>query len=160
MAIIKANAQSEAGELPSQELLNDMGRFNAELVKAGVLLAGEGLKASSNGVRVKFDPENPPKVVDGPFTETKELVAGFWVLEVRSMDEAIEWIRRVPNTDQVHHEIEIRPIFEAEDFGERMTPQMREAEEHLREQTSGDVRGQGEIRGDVVGRTRRVGRAA
>ncbi len=141
MAIIKANAQSEAGELPSQELLNDMGRFNAELVKAGVLLAGEGLKASSTGVRVKFDPENPPKVVDGPFTETKELVAGFWLLEVRSMDEAIEWIRRVPNSDRVHHEIEIRPIFEAEDFGENMTPQMREAEEHLREQTSGDVRG-------------------
>ncbi|MDT8911027.1 YciI family protein [Amycolatopsis sp. PS_44_ISF1] len=132
MVIMKASEESEAGQLPSTELLTEMGKFNEELVRAGVMLAGEGLTSSAEGVRVKFDGKAEPTVVDGPFAETKELIAGFWILQVRSKEEAIEWIKRVPNTDGVHHEIEIRRVFEAEDFGDNLTPELREAEAGLR----------------------------
>src|SRR6185295_18437745 len=117
MVIIKANKQSEAGILPSQKLLTDMGNFNEELVKAGVMLAGEGLQASSKGKRVRF---SGPKrtVIDGPFAETKELVAGYWMWQVKSMDEAIEWVKRCPNPMPGESDIEIRPVFESEDFGD------------------------------------------
>ena len=130
MVLVKASEQSEAGVMPSEQELAQMGAFNEELVNAGVMLAGEGLHPTSKGVRVEF-PER--KVVDGPFTETKELVAGFWLLQVRSMDEAIEWIKRAP-----FHEgdVEIRPVFEADDFGEEFTPELREQEERLRAQAA------------------------
>jgi hypothetical protein len=134
MVIIKANKDSEAGVLPDEKLLTEMGNYNEELVKAGVMLAGEGLQPSSKGKRVKFS-GTKRTVIDGPFAETKELVAGFWLWRVKSMDEAVEWIKRCPNPfpDQ-DSEIEIRQIFEAEDFGGEFTPELREQEERLRSQ--------------------------
>jgi hypothetical protein len=134
MVIVKANEDSEAGVLPSTELLAEMGEFNEELAKAGVMLAGEGLQASSKGVRVRFDGKER-KVIDGPFAETKELIAGFWLWQVKSMDEAIEWLKRAPFDGGT--EVEIRPVFEAEDFGEQFTPELREQEERLRAQLGG-----------------------
>ena len=131
MVMIKASKDSEAGVMPSEQLLADMGNFNEELVKAGVMLAGEGLHPSAKGVRVRFA-GSQRTVTDGPFAETKELIAGFWIWKVASMQEAIEWARRCPNPMQGESEIEIRPIFEAEDFGEAFTPELREQEERLR----------------------------
>jgi hypothetical protein len=128
MILVKANKDSEAGVMPSQELLTAMGKFNEELVNAGVMLAGEGLQPSSKGARVKFS-GGKPTVIDGPFAETKELVAGYWIWRVRSKDEAIEWLERAPFQDE---EIEVRQIFEAEDFGAEFTPELREQEERLR----------------------------
>ena len=137
MVIIKANEDSEAGVLPSEQLLTDMGKFNEELVKAGVMLAGEGLHPSSKGKRVKFT-GGKATVIDGPFTEAKELIAGFWLWQVRSIDEAVEWVKRMPNPDpgdQIDEAvIEIRPVFEAEDFGDEFTPELQEREARLREQ--------------------------
>ena len=130
MVLVKASEQSEAGVMPSEEELTEMGKFNEELVNAGIMLAGEGLHPTSKGVRVQF-PER--KVVDGPFTETKELVAGYWVLQVKSMDEAVEWIKRAPFQEG---DVEIRPVFEADDFGEAFTPELREQEERLRTQAA------------------------
>jgi hypothetical protein len=130
MVLVKASEQSEAGVMPSEQELAEMSRFNEELVNAGVMLAGEGLHPTSKGVRVEF-PER--KVVDGPFTETKELLAGYWLLQVRSMDEAIEWMKRAPFQEG---DVEIRPVFEADDFGEAFTPELREQEERLRAQTA------------------------
>jgi hypothetical protein len=133
MVIVKATPESEAGEMPSTELLEAMGKYNEELVKAGIMLAGEGLHPSSKGARVNFKgPER--SVVDGPFAETKELIAGFWLWDVRSLDEAIEWVKRCPNPMESESHIEIRQVFEAEDFGEEFTPELREAEDRLREQ--------------------------
>ena len=134
MVLVKATEQSEAGQMPSTELLEAMGRYNEELVKAGVMLAGEGLHPTARGARVRFDGASRT-VVDGPFAETKELVAGFWLWQVRSMDEAIEWVRRCPNPHEGPCEIEIRPVFEAEDFGEAFTPELREQEQRLRDAT-------------------------
>ena len=131
MVIVKASKDSEAGVMPDTDLLAAMGEFNEELVKAGVMLAGEGLHPSRRGVRVRYAGTSRT-VVDGPFTETKELIAGFWLWQVRSMDEAIEWARRCPNPHPGESEIEIRPVFEAEDFGEAFTPELREQEERLR----------------------------
>ena len=131
IVMVKASKESEAGVMPSQQLLTEMGNFNEELVKAGVMLAGEGLHPSSKGARVKFA-GSKRTVVDGPFTETKELVAGFWLWQVKSMDEAIEWVKRCPNPMSTDSEIEIRPIFEAEDFGAEFTPELREQEARLR----------------------------
>jgi hypothetical protein len=132
MVIIKANKESEAGVMPSEQLLTDMGKFNEELVKAGVMLAGEGLHPSSKGVRVKFSGDKRA-VIDGPFSETKELIAGFWLWQVKSMAEAIEWVKRCPNPfPENESEIEIRQVFEAEDFGDEFTPELREQEERLR----------------------------
>ena len=131
MVMVKATQDSEAGVMPDPKLLTDMGRFNEELVKAGVILAGEGLKPSSSGARVRFS-GSTRTVIDGPFTETKELVAGFWLWQVRSMDEAIEWARRCPNPHPTECEIEIRPVFEAEDFGDALTPETRARNEGLR----------------------------
>jgi hypothetical protein len=133
MVLVKATAESEAGEMPSEELLTQMTDFNEELVKAGVMLAGEGLHPSSKGVRVAFS-GSERKVIDGPFAETKELVAGYWLWEVKSMDEAIEWVKRCPNPMEGESEIEIRPVFEADDFGEELSPELREREERMREQ--------------------------
>ena len=136
MVIVKSDKNSEAGVLPSQELLAEMGKFNEELVKAGVMLAGEGLQASSKGARVRFS-GNKRTVIDGPFSETKELIAGFWLWQVRSKEEAIEWVKRAPNPfPGTESEIEIRQVFEAEDFGAEFTPELREQEERLREQIS------------------------
>jgi hypothetical protein len=132
MVIVKADKNSEAGVLPSHELLAEMGKFNEELVKAGVMLAGEGLQASSKGARVRFS-GNKRTVIDGPFTETKELVAGFWLWQVRSKEEAIEWLKRAPFREG---EVEIRQVFEAEDFGAEFTPELREQEERLRKQVA------------------------
>jgi len=133
MVIVKATKESEAGTLPDPKLLTDMGNFNEELVKAGVMLAGEGLHPSSQGVRVKFS--GPSRVVsDGPFAETKELIAGFWLWQVKSMDEAIEWAKRCPNPMPGEGVLEIRPIFEAEDFGDNLPPEVREQEDRLREE--------------------------
>jgi hypothetical protein len=129
MVIVKANKDSEAGVLPSKQLLTEMGKFNEELVKAGVMLAGEGLQASSKGKRVKFDGKKRT-VTDGPFAETKELIAGFWLWKVKSMDEAVEWLKRAPFDGGT--EIEIRRVFEAEDFGDNLTPELREQEERRR----------------------------
>ena len=131
MVMVKATAESEAGVMPSQELLAAMGKFNEELVKAGVMLAGEGLTPSARGARVTFSGKQR-HVVDGPFAETKELVAGFWLWQVKSMDEAIAWVRRCPNPMEGESVIEIRPVFEAEDFGEAFTPELREQEARLR----------------------------
>ena len=131
MVIVKANKDSEAGVLPSQEMLTAMGKYNEELVKAGVMLAGEGLQASSKGVRVKFSGKKRI-VTDGPFAETKELIAGFWMWKVKSKEEAIEWLKKAPFEDG--EEVEIRQVFEAEDFGENFTPELREQEERLRSQ--------------------------
>jgi hypothetical protein len=133
MVIIKANKDSEAGVMPSEELLTEMGKYNEELVKAGVMLAGEGLHPSSKGARVRFS-GNKRTVIDGPFPETKELIAGFWLWEVKSKEEAIEWIKRCPNPTGEESEIEIRQVFEAEDFGAEFTPELREQEERLRAQ--------------------------
>jgi hypothetical protein len=131
MVMVKATQESEAGKMPGTELLAAMGRFNEELVKAGVMLAGEGLHPSSKGKRVRFD--GPGRtVIDGPFAETKELVAGFWLWQVKSMEEAVEWVRRCPNPMEGPSEIEIRQVFEAEDFGAEFTPELREQEERLR----------------------------
>ena len=132
MVLVKANADSEAGVLPGEELLTEMGRYNEELVKAGVMLAGEGLHPSSRGARVRFSGTDRV-VIDGPFAETKELIAGFWIFQVKSMEEAIEWVKRAPNPmPGTESEIEIRPVFEAEDFGAEFTPELREQEERLR----------------------------
>jgi hypothetical protein len=133
MLIVKADKDSEAGVLPSRELLTEMGKYNEELVKAGVMLAGEGLQASSKGARVIFA-GGKPKVVDGPFAETKELVAGFWLIQAKSRDEAIEWVKRAPFRDGV---VEVRQVFEVEDLGPALTPELREAEERLRARTAG-----------------------
>jgi hypothetical protein len=131
MVMVKATKESEAGVMPSEQLLTEMMRYNEELVKAGVMLAGEGLHPSSKGARVRFNGKNRT-VIDGPFTETKELVAGFWIMQVRSKDEVIEWVRRCPNPMEGESEIEIRQIFEADDFGDAMTPELRAQEERLR----------------------------
>jgi hypothetical protein len=131
IVMVKASQQSEAGVMPSQQLLEDMGRYNEALAKAGILLAGEGLHPSSKGVRVRFAGA-ARTVIDGPFAETGELLAGFWLWQVRSMEEAIEWVRRCPNPHDEASEIEIRPVFEAEDFGEELTPELHEREEQLR----------------------------
>jgi len=133
MILVKADKDTEAGVLPSTELLAAMGKFNEELVKAGVMLAGEGLHASSKGARVRFA-GSKRAVIDGPFAETKELVAGFWLWQVRSKEEAIEWVKRAPMPDG--SEIEIRQVFEAEDFGEQLTPELRQQEQRLREQAA------------------------
>ena len=131
IVMVKATAASEAGVMPSERLLTEMGKFNEELVRAGVMLAGEGLQPSARGVRVRFSGRERG-VIDGPFAETKELVAGFWLWQVRSMDEAIEWVRRCPNPHEGESEIEIRPIFEVEDFGDALTPELRAQEEKRR----------------------------
>ena len=133
MVIIKATGDTEAGVMPDEKLLADMGQFNEELVKAGVMLDGEGLHPSSKGARVIFDGEKRT-VINGPFPETKQLIAGFWMWRVKSMDEAIEWVRRCPNPTGTEAEIEIRPVFEANDFGAEFTPELREQEERLRAQ--------------------------
>ncbi|SLM48771.1 conserved protein of unknown function [Nitrospira japonica] len=132
MILVKATKDSEAGIMPSEQLLTEMGRFNEALVKAGVMLAGEGLQPSSKGARVKFSGDTRT-VTDGPFTETKELVAGFWLWRCKSREEAIEWVTRCPNPMPGESEIEIRQVFEAEDFGAEFTPELREREERLRE---------------------------
>src|SRR5215813_9895966 len=134
MVIVKASKNSEAGVLPSTQLLSDMGKYNEELIKAGVMLAGDGLQASSKGARVKFDGDKRI-VTDGPFAETKELVAGFWIWKCKSLQEAINWVKRCPNPMPGEEaEIEIRQVFEAEDFGPALTPELREQEERLRSQ--------------------------
>lgn len=135
MVIVRANKDSEAGVLPKQQLLTEMGKFNEELVKAGVLLAGEGLQASSKGKRVHFS-GTKRTVIDGPFAETKELIAGFWLWQVRSMEEAVEWVKRCPCPHENEGEIEIRQVFEAADFGSELTPELREQEERLRAQAA------------------------
>jgi hypothetical protein len=131
MVIVKADRNTEAGVMPSQELLTAMGKYNEELVNAGVLLAGEGLHPSSKGARVRFSGSDRT-VIDGPFAETKELIAGFWIFQVKSLEEAIEWVKRSPNPLEGESEIEIRQVFEAEDFGAEFTPQLREQEERIR----------------------------
>jgi hypothetical protein len=132
MIIMKANKDTEAGVMPSEQALTQMGNFNEELVNAGIMLAGEGLHPSSKGARVKFS-GGQPAVTDGPFSETKELIAGFWMWEVKSKEEAIEWVKRIPNPDGTDFEVEIRQVFAAEDFGAEFTPEAREQEERLRE---------------------------
>jgi hypothetical protein len=134
MVLIKANEASERGEMPSQHLLEEMTTFNEELVRAGVMLAGEGLHPSSRAVRVEFT-GSERKVIDGPFAETKELLAGYWVWQVKSMDEAIEWVKRIPNPTGENGIVEVRPVFEDEDFGDELTPELREREAALRAQT-------------------------
>jgi hypothetical protein len=134
MVMVKANEDSEAGVLPSTEILSAMGKYNEELVKAGVMLAGEGIHPSSKGVRIQFSGDQR-NVIDGPFTETKELIAGYWLWQVRDMDEAIEWAKRCPNPTGAESALELRPVFEAEDFGENLTPELRDQEERLRAQT-------------------------
>jgi hypothetical protein len=138
MVMVKATTESEAGKLPSTELLSAMGKYNEELVKAGVLLAAEGLRPSANGARVKFSGDKRT-VVDGPFTETKELVAGFWLWQCRSREEAIEWVKRCPNPTGDVGEIEIRQVFEADDFGAELTPELREQERRIGERMSENV---------------------
>ncbi|MEG3791911.1 YciI family protein [Lysobacter sp. CCNWLW3] len=135
MVIVKSNAASEAGEMPSRELLTAMGKYNEDLVKAGVLLAGEGLHPSSRGARVRFNGAQRT-VVDGPFPETKELIGGFWLIQVKSKEEAIEWVKRCPNPTGAESQIEIRQVFEAEDFGAELTPELREQEQRLRAQAA------------------------
>jgi hypothetical protein len=139
MILMKASKSSEAGVLPSEELLAAMGRYNEELVKAGILLAGEGLHPSAKGARVRFSGKSKPTVVDGPFAETKELIAGYWLWQVKSRDEAIQWVKRlhdfvghIPNPQDEEADIEIRQVFEADDFGAEFTPELREQEEQLR----------------------------
>jgi hypothetical protein len=140
MVMVKADKNSEAGVLPDEKLLADMGKYNEELVKAGVLLAGEGLHPSSKGARVKFSGAKRT-VIDGPFSETKELVAGFWLIQVKSKEEAIEWVKRAPNPfPGTESEIEIRQVFEAEDFGEAFTPELREQEERINRQAAANVK--------------------
>jgi hypothetical protein len=135
MILVKANADSEAGVMPSTELLTAMGQYNEELVKAGVMLAGEGLHPSSKGARVRFS-GGKTTVIDGPFTETKELIAGFWLIQVKSPEEAVEWVKRVPSDPAVESEIEIRRVFDADDFGPELTPELRAQEERLRAQSA------------------------
>ncbi|WLG21261.1 YciI family protein [Pseudomonas sp. FP1154] len=135
MVIVKASPESEAGQMPSEELLAAMGAYNEELLKAGVMLAGEGLHPSAKGVRVQFSGKNRT-VVEGPFAQTRELIAGFWIFQVQSLQEAIDWVKRCPNPMISDSEIELRQIFEAEDFGESFTPELREQEERLRAQLS------------------------
>jgi len=140
MVLIKADKDTEAGVLPSEQLLADMGKYNEELVKAGIMLAGEGLHPSAKGARVKFS-GGKTTVIDGPFTEAKELIAGFWLWQVKSMEEAVEWVKRIPNPMGVPEaEIEIRPVFEAEDFGAEFTPELREQEERLRTQIEANTK--------------------
>ncbi len=134
--MVKANKDSEAGIMPTQKLLTEMGKFNEELVKAGVLLAAEGLQPTTKGKRVRFAGATRT-VIDGPFTETKELIAGFWLWQVRSMEEAVEWVKRCPNPHEGEAEIEIRQVFEAEDFGSELTPDLRKREERMRELVAG-----------------------
>jgi hypothetical protein len=131
IVMIRANKDTEAGVMPSEELLTAMGKYNEDLVKAGVMLAGEGLHPSSKGARVKSS-KGKITVTDGPFTETKELICGFWIWQVKSLEEAIEWAKRMPNPHNEDGEVEIRPVFEAEDFGKEFTPELREQEERLR----------------------------
>lgn len=134
MVIVKADKDSEAGKMPSEQLLAEMGKYNEELANAGVMLAGEGLHPSSKGKRVRFS-GSKRTVIDGPFAETKELISGFWIIQAKSMDEAIEWVRRAPNPfPGTESELEIRPIFEAEDFGEEFTPELQAQEDRIREQ--------------------------
>jgi hypothetical protein len=133
MVIVKASKASEAGEMPDEKLLAAMGNYNEELVKAGIMLAGEGLQPSAKGKRVRFS-GTERTVIDGPFVETKELIAGYWIWKVSSMDEAVAWLKRAPNPHPGESEVEIRPIFEAEDFGAEFTPELREQEERLRRQ--------------------------
>ena len=135
LVIVKATNDSEAGVMPDTQLLTDMGKFNEELVKAGIMLAGEGLHPSSKGVRVRFDGDQRT-VIDGPFAETKELVAGFWIWQVKSREEAIEWVKRCPNPHKSEGEIEIRQIFDDADFGDAMTPELQEQQARLRAQTA------------------------
>jgi hypothetical protein len=135
MVIIRATKDTEAGVLPSQELLTEMGKFNEELVKAGVMLAGEGLHPSSKGRRVRFS-GSKRTVIDGPFAEAKELIAGFWLWQVKSMEEAVEWVKRCPNPTNAEGEIEIRQVFEPDDFGPALTPELRDQEERLRVQAA------------------------
>ena len=137
LVLVKASEESERGVMPSQELLAEMGKYNEELSKAGIMLAGEGIHPSSKGKRVRFDGDRKT-VIDGPFAETKELVAGYWVWQVRSMDEAVEWLKRAPFDGGT--EIEIRPVFEAEDFGEEFTPELREQDERIRRENEGRQR--------------------
>jgi hypothetical protein len=137
MVIVKASKESEAGQMPSQQVLSDMGKFNEELVKAGVMRAGEGLQPTSKGKRVKFSGANRT-VTDGPFAETKELIAGFWLWDVKSMDEAVSWLKRAPFDGGT--EVELRPLFETEDFGKELTPELREREERLRAQMEAQKR--------------------
>jgi hypothetical protein len=132
MVIVKATKESEAGVLPDTEILTKMGKYNEELVKAGIMLAGEGLQPTSKGKRVRFSGDKRT-VIDGPFTETKELIAGYWMWQVRSMEEAVEWLKRCPNPHPGETEVEIRPVFEANDLGENFTPELREKEQRLRE---------------------------
>lgn len=136
MVIVKATKDSEAGVPPGKELIEAMGKYNEELVKAGIMLAGDGLKPSSKGKRVRFSGDKRT-VIDGPFTETKELIAGYWVWQVRSMEEAVEWLKRCPNPMPGESDVEIRPFFEAEDFGDNLTPEAKEREQRLREQIAG-----------------------
>ena len=131
MVIVKASKDSEAGVMPKQDLLDKMGKFNEELVKAGVMLAGDGLQPSSKGKRVRFSGQNRT-VIDGPFTEAKELIAGYWLWQVRSMEEAVEWVKRCPNPHEGESEIEIRQVFEMEDFGAEVTPDLRKREQSMR----------------------------
>ena len=133
MVIVKASKESEAGELPDTEILAKMGKYNEELVKAGIMLAADGLHASSKGKRVRFSGEKRT-VIDGPFTETKELIAGYWIWQVRSMEEAVEWLKRCPNPHREESEVEIRPVFELDDFRENLTPELRKQEQRLAEQ--------------------------
>ena len=133
LVIMKASKESEAGEMPSEKLLTEMGNYNEELVKAGIMLSGEGVHPSSKGYRVRFG-DSGPQVIPGPFSATNELLAGFWMWKVKSMDEALEWAKRIPNSDGVHFEVELRPVFEAEDFGAEYTPELREQEERLRKE--------------------------
>jgi hypothetical protein len=135
LVMVKATKESEAGVMPDMQLLEEMGKFNEELVKAGIMLAGEGLHPSSKGKRVRFNGDTR-RVIDGPFAETKELVAGFWIWQVKSLEEAVEWVKRCPNPHRGESEIEIRPLFEQADFGEAFTPEMRETENRLRAQIS------------------------
>jgi hypothetical protein len=133
MVMVKATKDSEAGVPPSKERITEMGKYNEQLVKAGIMLAGDGLKPSSNGKRVRFSGDKR-SVIDGPFTETKELVAGFWIWQVRSMEEAVEWLKRCPNPHCEDSEVEIRPLFEAEDFGENLTAEAKERDQRLRKE--------------------------
>ena len=137
MVIVKADKHSEAGALPKKEMLTEMGKFNEQLAKAGVMLEGEGLHPSSKGVRVRFAGDKKSSVIDGPFSETKELIAGFWLWQVKSMDEAIEWLKRAPFQDT---EVEIRQVFETEDFGAELTPELREQEERVRQMSENSRR--------------------
>lgn len=138
MVMVKATKESEAGVMPSTKLLTEMGAFNEELVKAGMILAGEGLHPSSKGIRVTFS-KGKQKVIDGPFAETKELIAGFWLWQVTSMEEAVEWVKRMPQAEGMEQDVEIRRVFDAEDFGDAFTPELREQEERQREEAQARI---------------------